>query len=506
MARPWRRIVVPAAALGVIVPAGFAAQALLSSNDSSDDAASAAKPRATATAPSFAGGDSDAGSAVVASPSAEPQARKASSAVRLTSYDTSRHRAVVNSSAGGHVRAGDVVAAAPSRHAPSGALFKVSKVIGSSGTGTEVATAPATIEELLGARSVHEQAPVSADDLRVRVLSPGVTPETGAQATTGPGQTGPSAGTASPTPVPTGQQQSPPSAPSASASASGRGDVPASRSLAAVTGRVPVKPTQGLPRSAATKLATLRLGLNVPLPAGVEATDKSAAKLAGKISFSPELIFEYEKRGGLNILPEHAAVGIGGSYSYDWDVHGKVRKAVDSGEVVTPLAAVTGQHTFWVGPVPVVVNAEVVFSYRLTADGRIVLDAEQHTTGSFALGARYDRAEGWKPVREAHQTTHGGRPQVAGAATATASVGAGAKVYLYDTVGVGGDLSVYLKGRAAAASKGAPAWALSAGYDLKTELMLQLKIFGIRIIDLSTTPFTLHGERKLFGQGTLPAP
>ncbi|WP_254885398.1 hypothetical protein [Streptomyces sp. NA02950] len=48
-----------------------------------------------------------------------------------------------------------------------------------------------------------------------------------------------------------------------------------------------------------------------------------------------------------------------------------------------------------------------------------------------------------------------------------------AQVFLYDTAGVGGDLSVHLTGRAAAATRGrAPAWALSAGYDLGTELML----------------------------------
>ena len=35
--------------------------------------------------------------------------------------------------------------------------------------------------------------------------------------------------------------------------------------------------------------------------------------------------------------------------------------------------------------------------------------------------------------------------------------------------------------------------------------MLQLKIFGIQLVDLRTTPFALHDERKLFGRGKLPA-
>jgi hypothetical protein len=34
--------------------------------------------------------------------------------------------------------------------------------------------------------------------------------------------------------------------------------------------------------------------------------------------------------------------------------------------------------------------------------------------------------------------------------------------------------------------------------------MLQLKIFGIRIVDLRTTPWAVRDERRLFGEGTLP--
>lgn len=135
-----------------------------------------------------------------------------------------------------------------------------------------------------------------------------------------------------------------------------------------------------------------------------------------------------------------------------------------------------------------------------------MLDADQRTSGSFAVGAKYDRGNGWQPLHEADQQTKGTTPRVEGAASATARIGARAQVFLYDTAGVGGELSVHLTGRAAAATGGgAPAWALSAGYDLKTELMLQLKIFGIQLVDLRTTPFALHDERKLFGRGKLPA-
>lgn len=149
-----------------------------------------------------------------------------------------------------------------------------------------------------------------------------------------------------------------------------------------------------LPPEARKALTTLRLGLNVPLPEGVQATAKSPARLSGEVSFRPELIFQYEKRGGLNLLPQRAAVGLGGSYAYGWQVHGKVQGTADTGVRSVPIAAVTGRHVFWVGPVPVVVSTEVTFTYRFTADGRIVLDADQRTSGAFAVGAKYERSQG----------------------------------------------------------------------------------------------------------------
>ncbi|MEU9981759.1 hypothetical protein [Streptomyces sp. NPDC050856] len=436
------------------------------------------------------------------------------------------------------VRPGDVVAAAPNRWAPAGALFKVAEVTGSSGGRVTVSTTPATLPELLGDRTVEQRAAVSADRLRVTPLSSGVTVTTGRPATTPsgspdpaappPGPAAPDASTsgdtpASPAPVPAPSVSASRSAPVRGAAGTPRavpGDqgratagapdqtptaVPGGTSAGASTGpAAPGPSSSGLPREAARALTTLRLALDVPLPAGIGATDRSPARLAGEVRFTPEVFFQYEKRGGLSVRPERAAVGLGGSYGYDWQVHGKVTRAVESGGITTPLASVTGQHTFWIGPVPVVVNTEVVFVHRFTADGRIVLDAEQRTAGSFGIGARYDRTRGWQAVRHAEQRTEGGMPRVEGAAAAQATVGARATVSLYDAAGVGGELSVHLRGRAAAATDGPPAWELVAGYDLRTQLTLQLRIFGIRILDLRTTPYTLRGERRLFGRGTLP--
>ncbi|MEW1747875.1 hypothetical protein [Streptomyces angustmyceticus] len=497
MAVSWRRIAVPAAAVGVLVPAALGTHALLSGPDTprtSSAGIPATGPTAPGAVPDDARASGPQGTAAVARPSDAPTRSGNSVSVQLSSYDAQHKQAELKPSAGKTVRTGDVIAAAPNRHAPSGALFKVGKVTGSRDGKVRVTTAPATLSELLGDQKVDQRAALRPGEVSVRPLSSGVTVQK------------PAAGSASESAAPATPSGSPDvtASGSPSPSASGSSGV---RSPLVPSGTRPAPTSSGsaLSPDARKALTTLRLGVKVPLPKGIEATDKSPARLSGEVTFRPELIFQYEKRGGLNLLPQRAAIGLGGSYAYGWQVHGKVRGTADTGQVAVPLAAVTGRHVFWVGPVPVVVSTEVTFTYRFTAGGRIVLDADQRTSGAFAVGAKYDRQGGWQPLHEAQQQTRGAAPRVEGAASATARVGAHAQVFLYDTVGVGGDLSVHLTGRAAAGGGSAPAWALSAGYDLKTELMLQLKIFGIQIADLRTTPFALHDERKLFGRGKLPA-
>ncbi|MCZ1006235.1 hypothetical protein [Streptomyces lydicus] len=505
MAVSWRRIAVPAAAVGVLVPAALGAHALLSGPDA-PRTSSAGIPATGTTVPGAVPDDARAsgpeGAAAVARPSDAPTRSGNSVSVQLSSYDAHRKQAELKPSAGKTVRTGDVIAAAPNRHAPSGALFKVGKVTGSHDGKVRVTTAPATLSELLGDQKVDQRAALRPGEVSVKPLSSGVTvhkPASGAGADAG-GPATPSGGPDTPSGTPDANASASPSP-----SASGSSGV---RTQLVPSGKRPTPTPSGstLSPDARKALTTLRLGVDVPLPKGVEATGKSPARLAGEVTFRPELIFQYEKRGGLNLLPQRAAIGLGGSYGYGWQVHGKVRKTADTGQIAVPLAAVTGRHVFWVGPVPVVVSTEVTFTYRFTAGGRIVLDADQRTSGAFAVGAKYDRQHGWQPLHEAYQQTKGATPRVEGAASATARVGTRAQVFLYDTAGVGGELSVHLTGRAAAAGGGgAPAWELRAGYDLKTELMLQLKIFGIQIADLRTTPFALHDERKIFGRGKLPA-
>ncbi|WP_329171543.1 hypothetical protein OG754_07775 [Streptomyces decoyicus] len=505
MAVSWRRIAVPAAAVGVLVPAALGTHALLSGPDAPRTSAAgipATGPTAPGAVPDDARASGPEGAAAVARPSDAPTRSGNSVSVQLSSYDAHRKQAELKPSAGKTVRTGDVIAAAPNRHAPSGALFKVGKVTGSRDGKVRVTTAPATLSELLGDQKVDQRTALRPGEISVRPLSSGVTVQKPAAGTGSAG-----GGPATPSGDPAPPSGSPDATASGSPSPSSSGSSGVRTQLVPAAPRpAPTSSGSALSPDARKALTTLRLGLNVPLPKGVEATGKSPARLSGDVMFRPELIFQYEKRGGLNLLPQRAAVGLGGSYAYGWQVHGKVRGTADTGQVAVPIAAVTGRHVFWVGPVPVVVSTEVTFTYRFTAGGRIVLDADQRTSGSFAVGAKYDRGNGWQPLHEADQQTKGTTPRVEGAASATARIGARAQVFLYDTAGVGGELSVHLTGRAAAATGGgAPAWALSAGYDLKTELMLQLKIFGIQLVDLRTTPFALHDERKLFGRGKLPA-
>lgn len=499
----------PAAAVGVLVPAALGTHALLSHDDPGSSPAAiraAGSPGPNSAPDGTEGASGSEGAAVAAAPSNAPTGQGRSVAVKLSSYDAQSKRAVLKPSAGKTVRSGDVIAAAPNRHAPSGALFKVRKVTGSHDGEVRVSTAPATLSELLGDQKVDQRTALRPGELSVKPLSSGVTVQK-----PGTGQGGGASSTPSGEPsAPSGGSPDASPSTSPSPSASDASPAPGTRAQLARPGAGAAGASSGsgdaLPPEARKALTTLGLGVNVPLPKDIQATDRSPARLSGEVKFRPELIFQYEKRGGLNLLPQRAAVGLGGSYAYGWQVHGKVRGTADTGQVSVPLAAVTGRHVFWVGPVPVVVSTEVTFTYRFTAGGRIVLDADQRTSGAFAVGAKYDRTNGWQPLHTADQQTKGSTPRVEGAATATARIGAHAQVFLYDTAGVGGELSVHLTGQAAAAhGGGAPAWALSAGYDLKTELMLQLKIFGIQIADLRTTPFALHDERKLFGQGKLPA-
>ncbi|MDC7340115.1 hypothetical protein PQR15_31195 [Streptomyces lydicus] len=181
MAVSWRRIAVPAAALGVLVPAALGTHALLSDSGDAGPSTAGARPSGSAgpeAVPDDAAAPGSEGAAVVAKPSNAPAGAGRSTAVRLSSYDARGRRAVLEPAAGRTVRTGDVIAAAPNRHAPSGALFKVDKATGSHGREVRVTTVPATLPEVLGDRKVDRRAVLRDGELSVRPLSAGVTVRT----------------------------------------------------------------------------------------------------------------------------------------------------------------------------------------------------------------------------------------------------------------------------------------------------------------------------------------
>ncbi|MFF3747696.1 hypothetical protein [Streptomyces kronopolitis] len=545
MAIPWRRIAVPIVAVAVLVPAGLGAQALLSP-DSTGDGENPGAPIAYVAPVAKSGSTAGKSNA-----SAKPTPALA---VSLSSYQPQLHQAVLKTSGTVPIKAGDVIASPPTSSAPSGALFKVKEVTSSRDDLVTVTTAPATIVELLGSSSVDKKTGLTPDEIDVKPLSTGVTaqklegiapspaasngathtpsappaklPTTPSEASSNPSAWAPppinephaARNQSTPTPLP------PSGSPSQRSNTSPAHDPGESRSDPSVfpsesrtrpsaapaepskpstqPSHAPVASPSESPLPPGKKLTTLKLSLNVPLPPSIEATDEAPPQLSGGVQFSPELFFQYKKRGGLNLLPQQAMVGLGGSYAYNWNIHGKVNKSADTGDIVKPLAVVNGRHTFWIGPIPIVVNANVNFSYRFSADGHISLDAQQKTTGAFAVGARYTRQSGWKPLRQSQQETTGEAPKVSGTASATARVGADVAVSLYDAAGVSSQNSVYLKGQAAA-DRGKLSWALYAGYDMKTSLKLQLKIFGIEVVNYKSSFPELHGERKIFGQDGL---
>jgi hypothetical protein len=245
----------------------------------------------------------------------------------------------------------------------------------------------------------------------------------------------------------------------------------------------------------------LLLTLDIPLAgvAGITGTARGGPKLSGWVGLTPELIFSYGGR--------RAEIGVGGKYTYGWQVHAALAGIADTGEraLRLPFAEVHLSQTFWIGPVPVVLSVDLTYFYRLTAQGSLSIDTEQTTTGEFAVGAAYDSRTGWGPLNRNRATTSGdAQPIVTGRGDLRATVGADLAVFLYDAAGVTGRLAPYVRA-AVDASLERLRWGVYAGFDLTATLTLQLKIFGITILkaDLPVPP--VHAEWKVAASDPEPA-
>ncbi|PBC60052.1 hypothetical protein BKI49_32155 [Streptomyces sp. Tue6028] len=477
------------------MPALAASALFLAAGCSSEPAASPAPGHsrgADTSGPAAAGSDRPA-AAVVAAPEpaatstavaragvAGGKARKTSMKVR--SYDSHTRRAVIStpdkggsdgkvtsspSPTGGsperphRTAVGDVIASAPVPGAPDGLLAKVTGVIAERGDGTEVQTAPTTLDALLGDGDAKGSVPVDPASFDVDRLLP---------------------------------------------------DVKVSW---AKTGNV-----HAGPEGAKVPLGSLRIDVGARLGTAAGAPAGASASVSGFVQVAPEVDFSYGG-GTAGSGPGAAYLGVSGDWTSKWALKGRAAASADP--VRVPFAKLHADPVLQVGPIPVVVNLDLTCYFQIAADGSVTVDVEQDLKGDFKAGGTFGTAKGWTPVDESHMTSSPVRTSVTAAGRVKASLGAEATVGLYGTVGVTADLAPYLRAEAAGAlgtdsavasggsagsagkaGAGAKAgagsggsWSVHGGVDLTGTLRVQLSVFGTPVLQRSLPLGSLHREWTL---------
>ncbi|MFH8597097.1 hypothetical protein [Streptomyces rimosus] len=423
-----------------------------------------------------------AGTAAVARPSGDgrPQYK---SAVRVASYDRRSGRAVVVSPAkhlpspspsgsastapsptpsasapakNSAVAVGDVIASAPAPGAPSGVLAKVTAVRGTTAKGTEVNTAPATLDALLGKGKADGKVPVDPAAVSVEPLVKGVKVS---WAKNGERRFG--------------------------------------------------------PHGASLPLGSLRLDVGASVATAEDAPASAAASVAGFVQLSPKVEFAYDgsrahatpsPAPANHTAPGGAFIGLSGDWSSQWRFKGQAAASTASGKPMRmPFAKLHADPVIQVGPVPVVVNLDLTCYLAVEADGRVSVDIKQDLKGDFRVGGSYSWAGGWKPVSESGMHSTPVQAAVTASGQAKATLGTEASVGLYGAVGVSADLAPYLRGEASAAATGSSDgkgsvtadWKAFGGLDLSGSLQAQLTIFGTPLFQKRIPLGTLHREWKL---------
>ncbi|MHA5048923.1 hypothetical protein [Streptomyces sp. SD15] len=419
--------------------------------------ADSGQPLAVAAAPEPA-----ATSTAVARPGAAGgKARK--TALKVASYDSRTRRAVISavdkgtspsptsgsSSAPSRTAVGDVIASAPAPGAPDGLLAEVTKVIGDADGGTEVQTAPATLNALLGDDEAKGTVPVDPASFDVERLLPDV-----------------------------------------KVSWTRTGDIHSG------------------PEGAKVPLGSLRVDVAAQVGTAEGAPASAAASVSGFVQVKPEVDFSY---GGdsTGSGPAAAYLGVSGDWTSQWALKG--RAAASTKPVRVPFAKLHADPVLQVGPIPVVVNLDLTCYFEINGDGRVTVDIEQDLKGDFKAGGTFGLTKGWTPVNESHMESTPVRTSVTAAGSVKAALGAQATVGLYGTVGVTADLAPYLRGEAAGTVdvtspvgsdtktdvEATGAWAVYGGIDLSGTLQIQLSIFGTPVFQHSIPLGTLHREWKL---------
>ncbi|MER5199099.1 hypothetical protein ACWD3J_34360 [Streptomyces sp. NPDC002755] len=376
-----------------------------------------------------------------AAPSAPPSATSPSSPSVSPGASSAPHRTAV----------GDVIASAPAPGAPDGLLAEVTKVIGETDEGTEVQTAPARLNALLGDDTAKGSVPVDPAAFDIDELLPDV-------------------------------------------------DVSWSKSADAHVG----------PQGATVPLGSLRLDVRADLPTVGNTSPSAAASadasVSGFVQVAPQVDFRYGGEGA-DAAPASAYLGVSGDWTSGWSLKG--RAGASATPVRIPFATLHADPVLQVGPVPVVVNLDLTCYLQITGDGRITVDVEQSLQGDFAAGGTFGLGQGWTPVSSSDMKSTPVRTSVTTAGSVKAALGAQATVGLYGSVGVVADLAPYVRGEGTGTVTGTDSvfdadgsWAVYGGVDLSGTLRLQLTIFGTPVFQRDIPLGALHREGKLAGGGS----
>ncbi|MEU7203575.1 hypothetical protein [Streptomyces sp. NPDC045470] len=355
------------------------------------------------------------------------------------------------------VAVGDVIASAPAPGAPDGVLAKVTKVLATTRQGTEVNTAPATLDALLGKDEADGKVPVDPAGISVEPLVKGVKVS---WAKNGERRFG--------------------------------------------------------PHGATLPLGSLRLDVGASVATAEGAPASAAASVSGFVQLSPKVEFGYngnrthadsaDSGTATGTAPRGAYIGLSGDWSSQWRFKGQAAASTGKDKPLRmPFAKLHADPVIQVGPVPVVVNLDLTCYLAVEADGRISVDVKQDLKGGFRVGGSYTWAEGWKPVGESGLTATPVQATVTAAGRVKAALGAEAGVGLYGMAGVSADLAPYLRGEGGAVIAGSSDgkgsatadWKAFGGLDLSGSLQTQLTVFGTPLFQKRIPLGTLHREWQL---------
>lgn len=344
------------------------------------------------------------------------------------------------------VAVGDVIASAPAPGAPDGLLAEVTKVVGTAedGGGTTVETEPAELSSVLGETTADGTVPVDPSTMEVDPLVQGV-----------------------------------------KVSWAKTGDL-----------------TFG-PEGAKLPLGSLRIDVGAAVATAEGAPASASASVEGFVQLAPEVSFSYDGSGsGTGSSPGGAFLGLTGDWASQWSLKGRAAGTTNGKPIRIPFAELHADPVIQVGPVPIVVNLDLVCYFQVDADGRVTVDVEQDLKGDFKVGGNFTWSKGWTGVSESHMTGEPLKATVTAVGDVKAALGAEATVGLYGTVGVTADLAPYLRAEAEGSAEGSAngtgsasgSWALYGGVDLTGTLNLQLSIFGTPIFQKKIPLGALHEE------------